>query len=322
MTNEPLLTIDDLRTYFFTSDGIAKAVDGVSYEIMQGETLGLVGESGCGKSVTALSILQLVDDPGRIVSGTITLRDKNLLKLSKRAMRNIRGAEISMIFQEPMTSLNPVFTVGDQIIEAVRLHQKKNYVEAREAAIDMLRRVGIPSPERRIDDYPHQMSGGQKQRVMIAMALVCRPSLLIADEPTTALDVTIQAEILDLLTDLQKEFGMSILMITHNLGIVADMAKRVIVMYAGKIVEVAKTEDLFDHPAHPYTQCLFKSIPKLDNRDLDRLETIEGSVPNPKHWPSGCRFHPRCPRAIDRCRAEEPPLEEKAPGHIAACWVT
>ena len=321
MAGTALLQIRDLRTSFHTLDGVARAVDGVSFEIRARETMGLVGESGCGKSVTALSVLRLISPPGRIESGDILLRNTNLLKLSKRDMRRVRGGQISMIFQEPMTSLNPVFTVGDQIIEAIRLHQKKTLDEAREIAIAMLRRVGIPSPERRVDDYPHQMSGGMKQRVMIAMALVCRPALLIADEPTTALDVTIQAEILDLLKDLQQEFGMAILLITHNLGIVAGMAERVAVMYAGKVVEYSPVEDLFANPKHPYTMCLFKSVPRLDAPLRKRLETITGQVPSPTHWPTGCRFHPRCPYAIDKCSSEQPPFEEKMPGHSAACWV-
>ena len=301
-------------------DGVAKAVDGVSWEIAEGETLGLVGESGCGKSVTSLSILRLIDPPGRIESGEIIFKERDLLKLSNREMRQVRGGEIAMIFQEPMTSLNPVFTVGDQIMEAITLHQKKSPAEPRQLAIEMLDHVGIPSPERRIDEYPHQMSGGMKQRVMIAMGLVCRPDLLIADEPTTALDVTIQAEILDLLAALQREFNMAILLITHNLGIVAGVADRVAVMYAGKIVEYSPTGDLFANPKHPYTMCLFKSIPRLDVAHQDRLETIEGQVPSPMHWPSGCRFHPRCPYAKDIC-SQEPLLEEKSPGHQAACWV-
>ena len=316
-----LLEVRDLRTTFHTLDGVARAVDGVSFEIGEGETLGLVGESGCGKSVTALSILRLIAPPGRIERGEVLLRGRNLLTLGKREMRRVRGGQISMVFQEPMTSLNPVFTVGDQIIEAVRLHQKKTFAEARDLAVAMLRRVGIPSPERRVDEYPHQLSGGMKQRVMIAMSLVCRPALLIADEPTTALDVTIQAEILDLLADLQRDLGMAILLITHNLGIVAGMAERVALMYAGKIVEYSPVGELFETPKHPYATCLFKSIPRLDAPALKRLETIQGQVPSPTHWPSGCRFHPRCPHAIERCRREEPPLEEKLPGHTAACWV-
>ena len=321
MSDKTLLEVRDLRTSFYTLDGVARAVDGLSFEVAEGETLGIVGESGCGKSVTALSILRLVDPPGRIESGEVRLRGRNLLDLTNRQMQQVRGGQISMIFQEPMTSLNPVFTVGDQIMEAVRLHQKKSSAEARELAIDMLRRVGIPSPEQRIDEFPHQMSGGMKQRVMIAMALVCRPALLIADEPTTALDVTIQADILDLLARLQEELGMAILLITHNLGIVAGMARRVLVMYAGKVAEYSPTEDLFENPRHPYTISLFKSIPRLDAARRDRLEAIQGQVPNPKNWPPGCRFHPRCPYAIDVCSRELPPLEEKRPAHWAACWV-
>jgi len=320
MADEPLLQIENLRTWFHTHEGVAKAVDGVSFDIQPGETVGLVGESGCGKSVTALSILRLVARPGRIESGAIRLAGRDLLSLPERAMRRVRGARISMIFQEPMTSLNPVFTVGDQIIEAIILHQKKSKAEARSLAVRMLERVGIPNPGLRVDDYPHQMSGGMKQRVMIAMALVCKPDLLIADEPTTALDVTIQAEILDLLADLQREFNMAILLITHNLGVVAGMAERVVVMYAGKVVERAPAERLFANPKHPYTICLFRSVPRLDTAIRARLETIEGVVPSPNNWPTGCRFHDRCPRATDKCVREEPPLEEKSAGHMAACW--
>ena len=316
-----LLEVKNLVTCFRTLDGVARAVDGISFEIAEGETLGLVGESGCGKSVTALSILQLVDRPGQIESGEILLRGRNLLALSKREIRGVRGGQISMVFQEPMTSLNPVFTIGNQIIEAVRLHQKKGAEEARALAVDMLRRVGIPNPEQRADEYPHQLSGGMKQRVMIAMALVCRPALLIADEPTTALDVTIQAEILDLLAGLQRDLGMAILLITHNLGIVAGMAKRVLVMYAGRAAEYSPMEDLFENPRHPYTISLFKSIPRLDSERAARLEAIQGQVPSPTNWPAGCRFHPRCPHAIDICHKEQPPLEQKRPNHWAACWV-
>jgi len=317
----PLLKVEDLHTWFHTDDGVARAVDGVSFEIGEGETVGLVGESGCGKSVTALSILRLVDRPGRIERGAIIFRGRNLLELPRRAMRRVRGGDISMVFQEPMTSLNPVFTVGDQIMEAVTLHQKVTRRRARELAVEMLRRVGIPNPEQRANDYPHQMSGGMKQRVMIAMALVCRPALLIADEPTTALDVTIQAEILDLLADLQRQLGMAILLITHNLGIVAGMAQRVVVMYAGRVVEAAPTLELFEDPKHPYTMCLFKSVPRLDTPLRGRLEAIRGAVPDPRDWPTGCRFHPRCPYAIARCATEQPPLVEKRPAHRAACWV-
>ena len=321
MENGVLLQVRDLSTFFHTLDGTARAVDGISWQIGEGEVFGLVGESGCGKSVTALSILRLVPPPGRIEKGEILFHGRDLLRLSKREMRRVRGSQISMIFQEPMTSLNPVFTVGDQIVEAIRLHQNKSVEEARALAVEMLGRVGIPSPERRVDEYPHQMSGGMKQRVMVAMALSCQPELLIADEPTTALDVTIQAEILDLLADLQQEFHMAILLITHNLGIVAGMARRVAVMYAGEIVEHSPVEELFEKPKHPYTMCLFKSIPRLDVPVAGRLETIQGQVPSPTRWPSGCRFHPRCPYAIERCSRQGPPLEEKLPGHTAACWV-
>ena len=321
MPETQLLTVRDLHTVFRTLDGDARAVDGISFEVAEGETLGLVGESGCGKSVTALSILRLVDRPGQIESGEILLRGRNLLGLSTREMCRVRGGQISMIFQEPMTSLNPVFTVGNQIVEAVRLHQKKGPEEARGLAVDMLRRVGIPNPDQRVDEYPHQLSGGMKQRVMIAMALVCRPALLIADEPTTALDVTIQAEILDLLASLQRDLGMAILLITHNLGIVAGMAKRVLVMYAGRTAEYSPTEDLFANPRHPYTIALFKSIPRLDSERGTRLEAIQGQVPSPTNWPTGCRFHPRCPHAIEICHQEQPPLEQKRPGHWSACWV-
>ena len=320
MAEQPLLQIENLRTWFHTHEGVARAVDGVSFDILPGETVGLVGESGCGKSVTALSVLQLVDAPGRLEGGAVWFKGRDLAQLPVRAMRRVRGAEISMIFQEPMTSLNPVFTVGDQIIEAIVLHQKTSASAARRLAIEMLARVGIPSPARRVDEYPHQMSGGMKQRVMIAMALACRPALLIADEPTTALDVTIQAEILELLADLQREFNMAILLITHNLGIVAGMARRVVVMYAGKVVERAGVADLFAAPKHPYTVCLFRSVPRLDAPARARLETIEGAVPSPAQWPTGCRFHDRCPLAIEKCARAEPPLEEKSLGHEAACW--
>ena len=285
--------------------------------------MGVVGESGCGKSVTALSILGLIPPPGRIAGGSITLhedgREVVLSKLTDKQMRRYRGSRIAMIFQEPMTSLNPVFTVGDQIAESVRLHQKKSKVEAREVAIEMLRKVRMPLPEQRVKEYPHQFSGGMRQRVMIAMALACNPRLLIADEPTTALDVTIQAQILELLRDLQAEQGMSILLITHDLGIVAEMADEVAVMYASKIVEKAPVLELFANPKHPYTHGLFRSRPVPGmNRDV-RLQVIEGMVPSPLRFPSGCKFHPRCPFAQDRCREEEPQLRPFATGHIASC---
>ena len=320
---EPLLRVRDLKTYFVTEQGsgTARAVDGVSFEVQPGETLGIVGESGCGKTVTSLSILRLIPEPpGHIRPGSfIEFEGRNLLTLEPRDLRAIRGNQIAMIFQEPMTSLNPVFTVGDQIAEAAIVHQRLSRRAARTRAIEMLRLVGIPDPEERVDHYPHQMSGGMRQRVMIAMALVCHPKLLIADEPTTALDVTIQAQILDLLRKLREETGTAILLITHDLGVIAELAHEVIVMYAGKVVERAPVAALFDAPQHPYTIGLLGSIPRLDG-DEKRLASIEGAVPNPLSLPTGCRFHPRCPFVVDRCRAHEPPLAEIWAGHAAACW--
>ncbi len=314
-----LLDIRDLRTYFYTEEGVAKAVDGVTYRIKRGETLGVVGESGCGKSVTAMSIMRLIPQPpGRIEGGEILFNGRNLLDCSEAEMRTIRGNEISVIFQEPMTSLNPVFRVGDQISEALILHQALSKKEARIRSIEMLERVGIPDPDQRIDDYPHQMSGGMKQRVMIAMALACSPSLLIADEPTTALDVTIQAQILDLLRELQREEGMAILLITHDLAVVAEMADHVAVMYAGKIVEYAPVNDLYLHPKHPYTTGLFRSLPVVGH-EKETLAVIPGNVPNPLEFPEGCKFHPRCKHAEDPCRTTEPSLEQVADDHDAAC---
>jgi len=315
----PLLEIEDLQTWFYTDDGVGKAVDGVSYSIQPGETLGVVGESGCGKSVTAMSILQLVPTPpGKYVGGEIRFRGENLLERSEKQMREIRGKEIAVIFQEPMTSLNPVFQVGDQIGEALRLHEGMSRSQARERSIDLLRLVGIPSPETRVSEYPHQLSGGMKQRVMIAMALACNPALLIADEPTTALDVTIQAQILELLRDLQREKGMAILLITHDLGVVAENADHVVVMYAGKVVERAPVDELFGSPKHPYTLGLFRSLPRLDNK-RDRLEVIEGNVPNPLDFPSGCKFRPRCRHATEECARTEPQLQEIDDEHQVAC---
>ena len=319
MDNNILLSVEGLKTQFHTDDGTVKAVDGVSFSIKKGETLGLVGESGCGKSVTALSVMRLISQPGRVADGRISFDGVNLLDLPENEMRQVRGNKISMIFQEPMTSLNPVFTVGNQIIEAIILHQKKSKSEAREQTIEMLRKVKIPSPETRVDEYPHQLSGGMRQRVMIAMALSCNPKLLIADEPTTALDVTVQAQILDLLKDLQKEFGMSILIITHNLGVVADIADNVAVMYASKIVEYSSAKEIFGSPKHPYTGGLFKSVPRLGASKLEKLSVIPGVVPNPTRFPSGCKFHPRCPVAEARCKDIEPTLKEIAPGHLASC---
>ena len=319
--SDVLLSVEDLRTHFFTDGGVVKAVDGVSYKIRKGRTLGVVGESGCGKSVTSLSIMRLIPDPpGKIVGGRILLEGEDLVKVPLSRMRKIRGKDIGMIFQEPMTSLNPVFTVGYQIMEPAALHLGVKPAEARRLAIEVLTKVGIPSPERRVDEYPHQLSGGMRQRVMIAMSLVCNPRLLIADEPTTALDVTIQAQILDLLRQLQHDLGMSVLLITHDLGVVAEIANEVAVMYAGKIVEYADVETLFSNPVHPYTIGLFHARPKLGAHKT-RLTTISGEVPNPLEFPSGCKFHPRCPFAMDRCKTEEPPLSDLGGGHTASCWL-
>ena len=316
----PLLKIEDLSTFFHTEENIVQSVRNVDLTIHKGETLALVGESSCGKSVTALSAMRLVPiPPGRFESGRILFKGKDILQASEVEMQGIRGNEISMIFQEPMTSLNPIFTVGDQIMEAIRLHQNKTEAQARELALKVLRQVAIPSPENRIDRYPHELSGGMKQRVMIAMAIVCQPALLIADEPTTALDVTIQAQILDLLDRLRKETHMSILLITHNLGIVAQYADRVAVMYSGKVVELAPVEELFASPAHPYTRGLLNSLPK----DGSKLETIPGTVPHPAYLPRGCAFHPRCAEKLDQCTKMIPPLESidgKNP-HETACWL-
>ncbi|MBC8286785.1 MAG: ABC transporter ATP-binding protein [Nitrospinae bacterium] len=316
----PLLEIEDLSTFFHTEENIVKSVRNVDLTLHKGETLALVGESGCGKSVTALSVMRLIPTPpGKFESGRILFKGQDLLQASEVEMQNIRGNEISMIFQEPMTSLNPIFTVGDQITEAIRLHQNKTESQARELALKVLRQVAMPSPENRIDQYPHELSGGMKQRVMIAMAIVCQPALLIADEPTTALDVTIQAQILDLLDQLRKEAQMSILLITHNLGIVAQYADRVAVMYSGKVVELAPVEELFSSPAHPYTRGLLNSLPK----DGAKLETIPGSVPHPAYLPEGCAFYPRCAEKIDRCMKVVPQLESivDKSSHQTACWL-
>ena len=318
--SEPLLHVRDLQTHFFTDDGVVRAVDGVSFALSAGETLAVVGESGSGKSVTSLSILRLIaTPPGRIVGGSITFKGQDLLKASLAAMRAIRGKEISMIFQEPMTSLNPVYTCGEQIMEVLELHERCDRKAARARTLEMLQWVGIPSPEQRIDEYPHQLSGGMRQRIMIAMALACRPALLIADEPTTALDVTIQAQILELLGRLQKELGMAVLLITHDLGVVAETADHVAVMYAGQIVEYCEVREAFHRTLHPYTAGLLASLPKLGDRG-DRLRVVPGNVPDPANFPTGCRFHPRCPVAQDRCRQEAPPLEVLAGTHQVRCW--
>jgi oligopeptide/dipeptide ABC transporter ATP-binding protein len=316
-----LIQVKNLRTSFFTPEGEVRAIDGVSFEIGEGKTLGLVGESGCGKSVTSLSIMRLIPSPpGRIVGGEILYRGRDLLKLNNEEMRKIRGNEISMIFQEPMTSLNPVFTVGNQIGEAIRLHQGLGKKETRAKTIEMLRLVKIADPESRVDAYPHQLSGGMRQRVMIAMALSCNPSLLIADEPTTALDVTIQAQILELMKELQRKMGMALLLITHDLGVVAERADGVAIMYAGKIVERASAQAIFAKPFHPYTVGLLHSLPGTGAKKKKRLDAIPGVVPSPLHLPSGCRFRDRCPKAAGICAETEPPLKELEPGHWAACY--
>ncbi len=317
-----LLSIQNLSTHFYTEQGLVKAVQDVSFDIPLGKTLAVVGESGCGKSVTALSVMRLIPwPPGKIVAGSITFDDESLREASESRMRHIRGNDIAMIFQEPMTSLNPVFTVGNQIVEAVKLHQKKSGREAWDIAVDMMRKVGIADPERRVTEYPHQMSGGMRQRVMIAMALCCGPKLLIADEPTTALDVTIQAQIMELLRDLQQKENMSIMLITHDLGVVAESADDVVVMYASRVVETAKAGDLFENPLHPYTQGLLKSLPRLGEKK-ERLDVIAGTVPNPLHFPSGCKFHPRCPIGKDKkqCQTQEPLLLEVSTGRCVSCW--
>jgi peptide/nickel transport system ATP-binding protein len=318
-----LLALQDLRTYFYTELGVARAVDGVSFELHQGDTLGIVGESGCGKSVTALSIMRLIQSPpGKIESGKVLFEGEDILQVSKAKMRKIRGNKISMIFQEPMTSLNPVFRIGGQIGEAIRLHQGLSKKEAFEKSVEMLQLVGIPSPERRVREYPHQMSGGMRQRVMIAMAMACRPKLLIADEPTTALDVTIQAQILNIMQKLKREIGMAILLITHNMGVIAETVQQVMVMYAGKVVEQAPVDDLFDHPRHPYTESLLESVPRLDEIEKKRrLHVIPGIVPSLLQLPKGCKFSDRCEKSFARCPEEEPGLFEIAPQHLCRCWL-
>jgi oligopeptide/dipeptide ABC transporter ATP-binding protein len=314
-----LLEVKNLHTYFQTREGLVCAVEGVSFHLDQGELLGLVGESGCGKSMTALSIMRLISPPGKIVAGEILFQGKNLLKLSNAQMRDVRGNDIAMIFQDPMTSLNPVFSVGEQIAEALRLHRGLSRKEARAAAIEAMREVSIPDPGLRADDYPHQLSGGMRQRVMIAMALACDPKLLIADEPTTALDVTIQAQILELMKELQKKIGMALLLITHDLGVVAEQADEVAIMYAGKIVERSNTRAIFTKPFHPYTVGLLNSLPRTGGAKRKRLDAIPGVVPSPLNLPSGCRFRDRCPRAADVCAQTEPKLVAKDPGHTVAC---
>jgi len=320
LEKNPLLIVRNLRTYFYTEDGVVKAVDGVDFEVYEGETLGIVGESGSGKSVSSLAVLRLLDPKGKIEEGSeIIFNGKSLLELSEDEMRRIRGNDIAMIFQEPMVALNPVFTIGDQIMEAILLHRDVDKKAARQMAIDMLNKVGIPEPEKRIDEYPHELSGGMRQRAMIAMALSCRPKLLIADEPTTALDVTIQAQILELMKELQREYGMAIILITHDVGVIAENADRVVVMYGGKVMETSDVQTTFKKPKHPYTWGLLNSIPRLDI-EQERLYSIPGMVPDPLHFPAGCRFSNRCEFGEEKCSVEMPPLVEIEPGHMVRCF--
>jgi oligopeptide/dipeptide ABC transporter ATP-binding protein len=322
--SQPLLEVKGLKTYFYTEDGVVRAVDGVSFEVYPGEVLGLVGESGCGKSVTSLSIMRLISKPGRVDEGEILLNGENLLELPESEMIKVRGNRISMIFQQPQTALNPVFKVGDQLAEVLDVHQDLGKAAGWKRAIELLKMVGVPDPERRVEAYPHELSGGMAQRVMIAMALACVPELLIADEPTTALDVTIQAQILDLMRDLRREMGTSVILITHDLGVVAEMAERVAVMYAGEIVEQTDVNTLFDQPLHPYTQGLIGSIPIL-GEIKEKLDVIPGSVPNLVDLPPGCRFAPRCQARLKYgltiCPEVKPELEEVKPGHFVRCWL-
>ena len=324
MTDQPIIEIKKLKTYFNTDEGIAHAVDDVSFSVYPGETLGIVGESGCGKSVTSLSIMKLIPQPpGYFAGGEILYKGRNILDIPETDMREIRGNKISMIFQEPMTSLNPVFTVGHQIEEAIIVHQGLNAVDARQKAIEMLKLVSIPSPEQRVDDYPHQLSGGMRQRIMIAMALSCNPEVLIADEPTTALDVTIQAQILELIENLQKELNLAVIMITHDLGVVAEVCDRVVVMYAGQIVEKGSVRDIFKNPQHPYTKGLLASIPKMGKDESSQsLYNIKGMVPSATEFPQGCHFNPRCDLVTDKCKAENPSLEliNLDTAHEVRCW--
>ena len=320
MAKETVLQVKNLKTYFYTEEGMVPAVDGLDFELGKGETLAIVGESGCGKSVTSLSVLRIVPTPpGKILDGEILYKGEDLLKKSEREMRAIRGNEISMIFQEPMTSLNPVFTIGKQITDILRMHQGMNKKQAYEKAVEMLAKVRIPSPEKVVNDYPHQLSGGMRQRVMIAMALACNPGILIADEPTTALDVTIQAQIMHLLCDLKKDRDTSIILITHDLGVVAQIAENVMVMYAGQAVEYADVKSIFKEPLHPYTKGLLKSLPVL-GEEKDELYSIKGNIPSPKDYPQGCRFSPRCDQACEKCRKEPPPLTVLPDGRKVRCW--
>jgi oligopeptide/dipeptide ABC transporter ATP-binding protein len=316
---QPLLEVKDLRTSFFTDAGEVRAVDGVSFAVAPGKLMGLVGESGSGKTASVLSIMRLLPERARVTGGAVLFEGRDLLSLSEPEMRAVRGAKIAMIFQEPMTSLNPVFTIGSQIGEAVRLHQHTSRRETLERTVEALRLVGIADPERRVNDYPHQLSGGMRQRVMIAMALACKPKLLIADEPTTALDVTIQAQILDLIRELQVRLGLAVILVTHDLGIVAQYADDVTILYAARVMEQAASDELFRNPLNPYTRGLLESIPGIDGHHHRRLRAIAGTIPSALRPPSGCRFHPRCPMVIDECSRVDPPLEAKAPQHLVAC---
>jgi len=319
--SQPVLQIENLQTHFFTDRGQIPAVDGINITVNKGEVVGIVGESGCGKSVTSLSVMRLVPNPpGKIVGGAIRFKGEDLVRVTEKRMREIRGNEIAMIFQEPMTSLNPVYTIGDQIGEAIRLHTKASKKEARLRSVEMLKKVGIPRAEAIVDEYPHQLSGGMRQRVMIAMAMACNPELLIADEPTTALDVTIQAQILDLMKSLNQESGTAIMLITHDLGVVAEMCHRVVVMYAGNVVEEGDVRTILKSPKHPYTIGLLNSIPKMEE-SKERLYSIPGNVPLPGSLKVGCRFAPRCEHATDRCRVEMPELKEVGDGHRSRCWL-
>lgn len=321
MKKQPVLSVDHLKTYFYIDESkVAKAVDDVTFSVYPGETVALVGESGSGKSITALSIMQLINKPGRIIDGTVLLKDKELLHLKPKQMTKVRGNEIGMIFQEPMTALNPVFTIGNQIIEMIRKHKKLDKKQARKQAIELLMTVGIPRAEEIIDEYPHQLSGGMRQRVMIAIAISCEPILLIADEPTTALDVTIQAQILDLMADMREQYQMSLLLITHDLGVVSEYADHVMVMYGGQIVEEASTKELLNNTKHPYTQGLLQSLPNI-NKDVDRLGTIKGIVPPAFDFPKGCRFSTRCPFVMDKCKQANPELKEIESEHFVRCFL-
>jgi len=319
----PILQVENLVTEFSTPSGTLRAVEGVNFQVEKGKVLGIVGESGCGKSVTALSVMRLLPVPfGKVKEGKILFKGENLLTLPEKEMQKIRGKHISMVFQEPMTSLNPVFTIGNQISEMVRLHLQLNRSDGKQKAIELLQRVGIPAPERRVDEYPHQLSGGMRQRVMIAMAISCHPDLIIADEPTTALDVTIQAQILVLLQELRTQIGMAMVLISHDLGVIAEVAEEVVIMYAGRIVEQAKTEDLFSTPRHPYTKGLLDSLPRFDQgKGKTRLRTITGSVPKFNDLPKGCKFSTRCQWVMDRCHTEEPDLIKQTPQHLSRCWL-